>query len=259
MKNGFLLYCKLYPARIRQFTIRQFCGTAIFLAQPKTPKKSPWRISLLTPEFIAIFWLLALAFSVFLAGCLGAPQIGFNTTYVYNASEGNASGYSAEKAFEVVYWHGGGLAPVPWYESITITGSGQVVREKVRGEAKTVRTLNLTYSEFEEFKKIVLGANVFNLENEYTCGGECPEDLPGVRLNITIEGNTKSIFIYLPEGLPPGLNRLLDGIGDFVVRLGAEEGEFCGGIAGILCTDGLECIPDANYPDAGGVCMRTTK
>lgn len=221
------------------------------------PKKSPWRISLLTPEFIAIFWLLA--FSVFLAGCLGAPQTSFNTTSVYNASEGNASNYPAEKAFEVVYWRGGGLAPVPWHESITITGNGQVVMEKVRGETKTARTLDLSYSEFEEFKKTVLGARVFNLEDEYRCGGECPEDLPGVRLNITIEGNTKSIFIYLPEGLPPGLNRLLDSMGDFVVRLGAEEGEFCGGIAGIRCSDGLECIPDANYPDASGVCMRTSK
>lgn len=36
----------------------------------------------------------------------------------------------------------------------------------------------------------------------------------------------------------------------------ANEGEFCGGIAGVLCADGLSCKLDGNYPDAGGVCVR---
>ncbi len=36
----------------------------------------------------------------------------------------------------------------------------------------------------------------------------------------------------------------------------AAEGEFCGGIAGILCADGLECKYDGQYPDAGGTCQK---
>ena len=37
----------------------------------------------------------------------------------------------------------------------------------------------------------------------------------------------------------------------------AGEGEFCGGIAGFLCEDGLECQYDGDYPDAGGICVRS--
>ena len=36
---------------------------------------------------------------------------------------------------------------------------------------------------------------------------------------------------------------------------GAGLGEFCGGIAGILCEDGLECELYGSYPDAGGECV----
>lgn len=39
-------------------------------------------------------------------------------------------------------------------------------------------------------------------------------------------------------------------------RSRAKEGEFCGGIAGFLCEDGLVCRYDGNYPDAAGTCAR---
>lgn len=35
----------------------------------------------------------------------------------------------------------------------------------------------------------------------------------------------------------------------------AAEGEFCGGIAGIMCGERLICRYDGNYPDAGGTCI----
>lgn len=35
----------------------------------------------------------------------------------------------------------------------------------------------------------------------------------------------------------------------------SEEGTFCGGIAGIICPTGYECLYDGNYPDAGGKCV----
>lgn len=35
----------------------------------------------------------------------------------------------------------------------------------------------------------------------------------------------------------------------------AEEWEFCGGIAGIICEEWLTCDYDGDYPDAGGVCI----
>ena len=43
--------------------------------------------------------------------------------------------------------------------------------------------------------------------------------------------------------------------GNICVIDGAGEGEFCGGIAGILCADGLDCELDGPGPDAGGTCV----
>jgi hypothetical protein len=37
-------------------------------------------------------------------------------------------------------------------------------------------------------------------------------------------------------------------------RPAAGEGEMCGGIAGITCASGLNCVLDGTYPDAAGTC-----
>lgn len=44
-----------------------------------------------------------------------------------------------------------------------------------------------------------------------------------------------------------------------VLMNGAKAGEFCGGIAGIACAEGLRCRLDGNYPDAGGTCVEARK
>ncbi len=36
--------------------------------------------------------------------------------------------------------------------------------------------------------------------------------------------------------------------------IGAQKGEFCGGIAALQCAPGLECVYEGTYPDAGGTC-----
>lgn len=43
-----------------------------------------------------------------------------------------------------------------------------------------------------------------------------------------------------------------------IVKLptGAAEGKMCGGIAGIMCKDGLDCIITSNHPDAAGTCRK---
>ena len=43
--------------------------------------------------------------------------------------------------------------------------------------------------------------------------------------------------------------------GDSTVKT-SQEGEFCGGIAGIPCSSGFDCQLDGNYPDAGGICKK---
>lgn len=37
----------------------------------------------------------------------------------------------------------------------------------------------------------------------------------------------------------------------------AGEGEFCGGIAAFRCGEGLTCVLDGDFPDAGGTCVRS--
>lgn len=39
-------------------------------------------------------------------------------------------------------------------------------------------------------------------------------------------------------------------------RPAAGEGQTCAGIAGIQCADGLTCVMNGTYPDAGGICRR---
>lgn len=39
-------------------------------------------------------------------------------------------------------------------------------------------------------------------------------------------------------------------------RTKAAKGEFCGGIAGIVCNEGLTCQYAGTYPDAGGTCIQ---
>ncbi|MDD4319628.1 MAG: hypothetical protein PHW10_04885 [Candidatus Peribacteraceae bacterium] len=51
------------------------------------------------------------------------------------------------------------------------------------------------------------------------------------------------------ENLPPSSSSSVAG------RNPAQAGEFCGGIAGFQCADGLTCKYDGNYPDAGGTCV----
>ena len=36
------------------------------------------------------------------------------------------------------------------------------------------------------------------------------------------------------------------------------EGQFCGGIAGILCPEGYYCKYEGSYPDASGVCIKSS-
>ena len=35
-----------------------------------------------------------------------------------------------------------------------------------------------------------------------------------------------------------------------------NEGEMCGGIAGFMCEEGLNCKLEGNYPDAAGICVK---
>ncbi|MBM3200347.1 hypothetical protein FJZ53_05395 [Candidatus Woesearchaeota archaeon] len=66
-------------------------------------------------------------------------------------------------------------------------------------------------------------------------------------LLITISGCTKEIIQGTLEEPPSEMS--------VSVECG-KENEFCGGIAGTMCCEGISCKLDGNYPDAGGVCIK---
>ncbi|MDP2907017.1 MAG: hypothetical protein Q8O03_03690 [Nanoarchaeota archaeon] len=65
---------------------------------------------------------------------------------------------------------------------------------------------------------------------------------------ILISGCAQKIIEEQPEEIPAEQPRKC-----------GNEGDFCGGIAGIICCEGLTCQLDGNYPDAGGICAGLTK
>lgn len=48
----------------------------------------------------------------------------------------------------------------------------------------------------------------------------------------------------------PKVNKVVSPTIDSVEKM------FCGGIKGVLCPTGYECIYDGKYPDAGGTCIK---
>jgi hypothetical protein len=56
---------------------------------------------------------------------------------------------------------------------------------------------------------------------------------------------------------PDGMTCVLDG--DFPDAGGhceaTDDAPFCGGIAGLPCPDGMTCVLDGDFPDAGGHCV----
>lgn len=156
---------------------------------------------------------------------------------------------------QVSYSTGGGLTPVPWNDTITVTSDGRLVRERWWGGNHTVRELNLSPLEFQAFTGIVSGADVFSFQDEYRCAEMCPTDAPGAWVKFIVNGKEKQVFLYSPEALPAKLEQILHAMQDFRKRFGAGIGEFCGGIGGIPCEPGLKCEIEGDYPDAGGTCV----
>lgn len=75
------------------------------------------------------------------------------------------------------------------------------------------------------------------------------------RTNIEKSGDTVRVSTFALLNVDDGAMSSSAGM-ESSTRTRAKLGEFCGGIAGILCETGLMCRYDGNYPDAGGVCVR---
>lgn len=100
----------------------------------------------------------------------------------------------------IEYFEGGGLAL--WNLRINIDEEGTVTDLYTwgvftRDKKITKKVYQLTESEKQELDSLVLDANVFELDNEYSCKGtanhRCPTDMGWQTLKFTIDGKTKNI------------------------------------------------------------------
>jgi len=117
--------------------------------------------------------------------------------------------------FEVIY---------EWYSwtgvfyTITIKDNGTVIENYSRfGENKTTKTVALAENELQEFKNLVIGANVFDFENNYSENAP-----PGyyaesswTAIKFTIGTENKAIFVNYPENIPEKLATIIQKIYEF--------------------------------------------
>lgn len=191
-------------------------------------------------------FIIAIASLLLAFGCVSAPAGGKN--------ESGSETPPQLPDFEVSVSRGRGLSPVAWSDTIIISSNGTVRRMHAVGGFVVNRTMALGAAELEEVRKQLSEADLSELDVEYSCRQNCPADLPGTRINITYGATAKSVYIYMPESVPTIIMQLDRKAYELSLRFGAEQGEFCGGIAAFQCAEGLECVLDGAFPDAGGIC-----
>lgn len=118
-------------------------------------------------------------------------------------------------------------------------------------------TKNLILSDggkiLKETKKIINGQEVTQII------AYSPQEGPNFSVHNYVLANEKVyeiIFVAFEENMP--YDEILSTF-KFINQTTGNNGEFCGGIAGILCPDGYSCKYDGDYPDAGGVCVANPK
>jgi len=120
---------------------------------------------------------------------------------------------------EVVYSLSGGYG-VGISDTITIHDNGSITWVTVsRIQNKTVKSGLLSRKELQDFKNLILNANVNSFKNEYRCFSWCPTDLPESSLKITIDSKTKTISIYPPGDAPEKLKEIIQKIQEFKNKL----------------------------------------
>ena len=136
--------------------------------------------------------------------------------------------YKTEDSIEVNYKISDGLVPEQykdWHDIITIKNDGTIARD-YKFESEIKKQVKLSTQELNEFKKLVLEANVFELNNNYD--SKCEDnaaicetitDGPYYRIEFIIDGKTKSIGMVTPGYAPKELQDIIKKINDFKERL----------------------------------------
>ena len=118
---------------------------------------------------------------------------------------------------EVVYSLSG--VGAAFSDTITIRNDGSISITAFRGQNKTTKSDLLPEEEFQDFKNLILNANVFRFKDEYRCFSWCATDLPDSSLKITIDDKTKTISIYPPGDAPEKLKEIIQRIQKFEDKL----------------------------------------
>ncbi len=120
---------------------------------------------------------------------------------------------------EVVYSLSGGYG-VGLSDTITVYNNGSITWITAsRVQNKTTKSDLLSEEEFQDFKNLILNANVVRFKDEYRCFSWCPTDLPHSSLKITIDDKTKIISIYPPGDAPEKLKEIIQRIQKFKEKL----------------------------------------
>jgi len=135
--------------------------------------------------------------------------------------------YKIEESIELTYKISGGYVPEQykdWHDVITIKNDGTIIRD-YKFESEIKKQEKLSVQELNEFKKLVLEANVFELNNNYdskcennTTICETIVDGPYHRIEFIIDGKTKSIGMVIPGYAPKELQDIINKLNEFKER-----------------------------------------
>jgi len=114
---------------------------------------------------------------------------------------------------EVTYSIGNGWTG--WNEILTINNNGSVIFEEQQPFEgnKTIKSIQLSPKEINEFKKLVNDANVFDLQDNYDCEPNCPTDQSSSFVKFVINDKEKTISMYVPGEMPEKFEQILEKIG----------------------------------------------
>jgi Tfp pilus assembly protein PilO len=114
---------------------------------------------------------------------------------------------------QVVYHATYGL--MAGYKTLTINNDGLVALEEQQlfEVTNSIKFIQLSSGELQEFKELVDDVNVSNLNNNYGCNLlDCPTDMPSISIKFIINSKEKTIFMNAPSNAPENLEPILEKI-----------------------------------------------
>ena len=125
--------------------------------------------------------------------------------------------------FEIIYSVGNGLSMSTSDLTIDKNGNAKLLQ---RGKIQTNnsdKSKKLSKQEFDNLKKIIKNANVFNLKDSYKCEKSCPTDMNYTNIYFNVDKKTKRINIYAPQNLPKELSNIIKNLNEIKQKINAQK------------------------------------